>query len=54
MMTRGGEHAERDIPAAIDRAQNRHPAVAFQYIWPFDAAQIARFLASQIHQANQT
>ena len=25
MMTRGGEHVEREIPAAVARARRRHP-----------------------------
>jgi sirohydrochlorin cobaltochelatase len=48
MMTRGGEHAEADIPAAIRRAKERHPQVHFAYAWPFPTDEIARFLAAQI------
>jgi sirohydrochlorin cobaltochelatase len=48
MMTRGGQHAEKDIPAAVARAQERHPPVSFVYVWPFDVAQVAEFLAVQI------
>jgi sirohydrochlorin cobaltochelatase len=48
MMTRGGEHAEMDIPAAIRRAEDRHPAVSFVYVWPFRVSEVARFLAAQI------
>ncbi len=48
MMTRGGEHAERDIPAAIERARQRRPQVTFHYAWPFDNNDIASFLAAQI------
>ena len=48
MMTRGGEHAEQDIPAALERARNRHPKEKFVYIWPFSAQNIAEFLNSQI------
>jgi len=47
MMTRGGEHAERDIPAAIRRAEGRHPGCTFLYAWPFNVSEIARFLAAQ-------
>jgi sirohydrochlorin cobaltochelatase len=47
MMTRGGEHAEQDIPAAIRRAEERHPGCAFLYAWPFETSGIARFLAEQ-------
>ena len=48
MMTRGGEHAEKDIPAVIQAAQMRHAGVSFVYAWPFAPLDVARFLASQI------
>jgi sirohydrochlorin cobaltochelatase len=51
MLTRGGEHAEVDIPAAIERAKRRHPQAAIEYAWPFDPADVARFLATRIAQA---
>jgi sirohydrochlorin cobaltochelatase len=51
MLTQGGEHAERDIPAAIERARVGHPDVPILYAWPFDPADVARFLASQIRRA---
>lgn len=47
MMTRGGEHAEQDIPAAMRRAEERHPSRTFVYAWPFAVAEIAQFLATQ-------
>jgi sirohydrochlorin cobaltochelatase len=48
MMTRGGEHSAVDIPAAVRRAQQRHPGKKFIYAWPFVAEDIARFLAAQV------
>jgi len=48
MMTRGGEHSEEDIPVAIERARERNAGVEFRYVWPFDASQVAQFLAAQI------
>ena len=48
MMTPGGEHAEEDIPAAIQRAQKLHPAIKFIYAWPFEVEDVARFLAAQM------
>ena len=48
MMTRGGEHAEVDIPGAIRRAQERHPGQTIRYVWPFEMDDVARFLAAQI------
>lgn len=48
MMTRGGEHAEEDIPAAIKCAQERHPDIQITYVWPFEASKVAEFLAAQI------
>ncbi len=51
MMTRGGEHSEKDIPTAIRRACERHPGVEVVYVWPFDVSQVAQFLAGQISEA---
>jgi sirohydrochlorin cobaltochelatase len=48
MLTRGGEHAERDIPAAIARARTVSPGVEFVYAWPYEDAAILRLLAEQI------
>jgi len=48
MLTPGGEHAQDDIPAAIQRAQKRHPGVLVHYAWPFDVAEVARFLAARV------
>ncbi len=48
MLTPGGEHAQVDIPAAIRRAQKRHPGILVHYAWPFDVAQVAQFLAARV------
>ena len=48
MMTRGGEHSEKDIAHAVKKAQEKHPDVRFVYAWPFETSEVARFLASQI------
>jgi sirohydrochlorin ferrochelatase len=48
MMTRGGEHSEKDIPAAIRRARERHSGIEAIYVWPFNVSQVAQFLATQI------
>jgi sirohydrochlorin cobaltochelatase len=48
MMTRGGEHVEREIPAAVARARSRHPDCRVEYLWPFDVSQVAGFLAARI------
>lgn len=48
MMTRGGGHSETDIPASIGMVKMDHPEVAIRYIWPFDQAAVAAFLAAQI------
>ena len=44
MMTRGGEHSEVDIPAAIERAREAHPGVEVRYAWPFEPDDVAAFL----------
>jgi sirohydrochlorin cobaltochelatase len=48
MMTRGGAHSEHDIPAAIERARQRHPQIEFCYVWPLPVSVIARFLAERL------
>lgn len=44
MMTRGGEHSEKDIPSKIADFKARHPQVGVVYAWPFEAGEVARFL----------
>ncbi len=48
MMTQGGEHSEKDIPEAIERAKKKNPTIKFSYVWPFNISKIAAFLAEQI------
>jgi sirohydrochlorin cobaltochelatase len=50
MMTRGGEHSESDIPAAMHRAQAIHPTVQMVYAWPFDITSVAQFLSGQVQR----
>jgi sirohydrochlorin cobaltochelatase len=51
MLTPGGEHAEVDIPAAIERARRAHPGVSFSYAWPIPLDATANFLADHIQRA---
>lgn len=44
MLTPGGEHAAREIPAAIEKVRTRHPEINIVYAWPFEPEEIARFL----------
>jgi sirohydrochlorin cobaltochelatase len=48
MMTRGGEHSERDIPKAIKDAQKMNPDIPIEYAWPFAISDVASFLFSHI------
>lgn len=50
MMTAGGAHSERDIPASIQAAEVRHPTIEFVYAWPFDRSKVAGFFAAQVHR----
>lgn len=50
MMTRGGEHSERDIPQAIEHAEKLYPDVEIVYAWPYDISDIAEFLAKHINR----
>jgi sirohydrochlorin cobaltochelatase len=51
MFTRGGVHAECEIPWEMKGAQGRHPTVRFSYAWPFDADGVADLLARQAEAA---
>jgi len=48
MMTRGGEHSERDIPEAVEVARQAHPQVRFDFVWPLPESDVAEFLAGQV------
>jgi sirohydrochlorin cobaltochelatase len=48
MMTRGGEHSEKDIPETLRRAQRRYPDIKIVYAWPYDVREVARFLSEHI------
>lgn len=50
MMTAGGEHAEIEIPAAIERARMRHPGAGFTYAWPFEPSRVVALLAEQVRR----
>jgi len=52
MMTRGGEHAEKDIPDEIEVLRQKYPAVEFIYAWPFDPVETTHFLAGQVKRFN--
>ena len=48
MFTRGGSHAEFEIPALVAAARQRHPRIRIDYAWPFDLEQIADFLGRHL------
>ncbi|GIV63142.1 MAG: CbiX/SirB N-terminal domain-containing protein [Chloroflexota bacterium] len=50
MMTRGGEHAEQEIPAEIQKLQSEFPTIRLIYAWPFEETEIARFLTAQVQR----
>jgi sirohydrochlorin cobaltochelatase len=51
MFTRGGIHAECEIPGIVLAARKKHPGLSIDYAWPYDAGFIADFLASQLGRA---
>jgi sirohydrochlorin cobaltochelatase len=51
MFTRGGIHAEFEIPAIVVETRKKHPGVTVEYAWPYDADFIAEFLAGQLAKA---
>ncbi|MBI2788027.1 MAG: CbiX/SirB N-terminal domain-containing protein [Elusimicrobia bacterium] len=51
MYTRGGLHAECEIPGIVAEARRKHPGVVIEYAWPFDADYLADFLVGQLSRA---
>lgn len=51
MYTRGGLHAECEIPGIVTEARKNHPGVVVEYAWPFDADYLADFLVGQLARA---
>lgn len=47
MVTRGGIHAETEIPETVAELQHRHPDVVLRYAWPFDIDAVAELLAGR-------
>ena len=41
MMTPGGGHSERDIPAALALCRQRFPKLELHYRWPYDLSLVA-------------
>jgi sirohydrochlorin cobaltochelatase len=48
MYTRGGVHAECEIPGIVTEARKKHPGVTIEYAWPFDPDFLADFLSAQL------
>jgi sirohydrochlorin cobaltochelatase len=54
MLTRGGDHAEKEIAAVVDTARQRYPGVEWVYAWPYPIESVARFLADQVARYAET
>jgi sirohydrochlorin ferrochelatase len=50
MMTAGGEHAEREIPAELERMRGEFPGIDLLYAWPFASQDVAAFLTAQVRR----
>ena len=50
MMTRGGDHSEKDIPLRIKEFKKLYPDIDVIYAWPFDNDKVACFLREHISQ----
>ncbi|MBX7259781.1 MAG: CbiX/SirB N-terminal domain-containing protein [Candidatus Hydrogenedentes bacterium] len=47
MLTPGGGHSEKDIPAAVEDFKKTNPDVKVVYAWPFDVGDVSSLLAEQ-------
>lgn len=48
MVTPGGGHQEKDIPEAIDEIAQKYPDVEITYVWPYEIADVAKFIGNHI------
>ena len=48
MMTAGGEHAEVEIPAELERLKAELEGIELVYAWPFHPREVAQFLTAQV------
>ena len=53
MLTPGGSHSGKDIPAAIQSIQKENSHISFVYAWPYDMAHVAEFLAEHIERTDK-
>lgn len=53
MYTRGGVHAEWEIPGIVADARKKYPGVSIRYAWPYEAGAIAGFLAKQLERTER-
>jgi sirohydrochlorin cobaltochelatase len=54
MFTRGGIHAECEIPGIVLASRKKYPGVAIDYAWPYAPDFIASFLAAQLTKGTGT
>lgn len=47
MLTPGGVHSERDIPASIESFKDENPSIRIIYAWPYDLREVAQFVNAQ-------
>jgi len=47
MLTPGGVHSERDIPASIESFKEENPSIRIIYAWPYDLREVAQFVNAQ-------
>lgn len=52
MYTRGGIHAEFEIPQIMAEMRKAHPHVSVDYAWPYPAEFLAEFLATQLEKTS--
>jgi hypothetical protein len=49
-ITPGRSHADGEIPELVAHLRARHPALAIDHAWPFDAQDVASFLSSHVNR----
>lgn len=48
MLTPGGSHSEKEIPAEVVKLRKEYPNTDIKYAWPFDLTKVAGMMKEQI------
>ena len=54
MLTPGGSHSEKEIPAEVTKLRDQFTNIEINYAWPFDLENVAKLLANHVKSFSKT